>query len=82
MSKETEIDIDAELILEKAQAIGAVIDGLRIPEIFGILGVVITGLVRNAKEQGVSIDYVVSDWLRLLRLNVDNIYGKPSERGS
>lgn len=82
MSKDREIDIDAQMILEKAQAIGAVIDGLRIPEIFGILGVVITGLVRNAKEQGVSIDHVVSDWLRLVRLNVDNLYSKPTERGN
>lgn len=67
------IKLDQALIEEKTMAIADIIDGLTLPHAICILGSVIIELVMSSRRQGFDVVAVISDWLRLLRNNVENL---------
>ena len=67
------IKLDQALIEEKTMAIADIIDGLTLPHAICILGSVIVELVMSSRRQGFDVVAVISDWLRLLRNNVENL---------
>lgn len=67
------IKLDPALIEEKTMAIADIIDGLTLPHAMCILGSVIVELVMSSRRQGFDVVAVISDWLRLLRDNVENL---------
>lgn len=67
------IKLDQALIEEKTMAIADIIDGLTLPHAICILGSVIVELVMSSRRQGFDVVAVISDWLRLLRDNVENL---------
>ena len=79
--KKNELNLDSDLINEKARQIGDLIDGLRLPEVFCILGTVVVELVLNAKQQGYIVGDVVSDWLKELSKGVRNLPDDEDDSG-
>lgn len=71
--KENKIEIDTKMVEEKAREIGVILDGIKLPELFAILGNVIMECIFSAVNQGYDIRGLVSDWLDMLSSNVEDL---------
>lgn len=68
--KEFKVDIDNSVVYSKAKEIGQIIEGLTLPYVLCILGIVITECVISALNQGYRIETIVSNWLKGLAKRV------------
>ena len=59
-----DIEIDNELVLKKVQEISRKLDGMRVPELFAVLGTFVVNMVESVDEDDIGFDRIVSGWLR------------------
>ena len=70
MKDEELYTVDNEGINEKAFKIDNLLNGMRIPDVLGVLGVVLIEIVLNADRQGYDIRDVFVRWLKMMAKNI------------
>lgn len=70
MKDEELYTVDNEGINEKAFKIDNLLNGMRIPDVLGVLGVVLIEIVLNADRQGYDIRDVLVRWLKMMAKNI------------
>jgi hypothetical protein len=61
------------LVDEKVVRIGKELEGLKIVDVFSILGVIVVELVHDAIGHGYDLRRLISEWLKMLADNVSGI---------
>jgi hypothetical protein len=70
MKDEELYTVDKDVINEKAFKIGNLLNGMRIPDVLGVLGMVLIEIVLNADRQGYDIRDVFVRWLKMMAKNI------------
>ena len=70
MKDEELYKVDKEGINEKAFKIGNLLNGMRIPDVLGVIGMVLIEIVLNADRQGYDIRDVFVRWLKMMAKNI------------
>lgn len=72
------IAVDQEKVEQKAEEIGHLLDGMSLPEVFGVLGTVIAKIYTSTQYQtDINVKYVIINWLEQVKTFVNNIKARP-----
>jgi hypothetical protein len=70
--------VDQKKVEQKAEEIGALLDGMSLPEVFGVLGTVIAKLYAYTQCQtDINVKSVIISWLDQVKTFVNNIKARP-----
>lgn len=67
------MEIDQKIVEAKVSEISKSLDGMRIPEVFAILGSFVVSMVSCVNEDGFRFDKLVAEWLRNLADQVESM---------
>lgn len=67
------VEVDVDVVDGKANSILEIIDGLTIPYLFCIIGIVIVKLALSARDNGLDVNDLFVDWLERLKRFVSRI---------
>jgi len=70
MKDEELYKVDKDGINEKAFKIGNLLNGMRIPDVLGVIGMVLIEIVLNADSQGYDIRDVFVRWMKMMAKNI------------
>lgn len=70
--------VDQEKVEQKAEEISHLLDGMSLPEVFGVLGTVIAKLYASTQCQtDINVKSVIISWLDQVKTFVNNIKAHP-----
>ena len=70
--------VDQKIVEQKAEEIGHLLDGMSLPEVFGVLGTVIAKLYASAQCQtDINVKSVIISWLDQVKTFVKSIKALP-----
>jgi hypothetical protein len=65
------IELDEKLIEQKRIELSELINGMRVPEVWAVLGQIVISLTAELQERDESFGQYVQDWLQNLEKQVD-----------